>query len=179
MGEQAIYGLAAQQVPIQSIRPLFNNADYKKQQAMINSAKLTAEITGNVQNYYQRMAEFRAQLQQKSQQESKAEFEKRKAELAVFDFNTKDPAKLQQAISDAKSLSRYFYSPFVNLPKDSYDGINDINKYLSMAETQLAKIKKGEQNSSSTNPLQNTGNNRNASYFDIEEQAPGERNFLI
>lgn len=166
MGEQAIYALASQQVPIQGIKPLFNSADYKKNLAMKESAELADRIRGNVVKYNQRMAEFAQKRYEQNKADAEAEMNKRYEEILNMGlYNSNDLYKLKQGQNKLSSLFGLGQSPFIKLGDDRIYAAK--NLFRQNAE-RLNKIKQGEEADNGNRPV----------YAASEFQDVGKRDFL-
>ena len=167
MGEQAIYALASAQVPIQGIKPLFNSADYKKNLALKESAELSDRLRGNVTDYYKRMAQFSAELEEKRMAEREEDANKRWKEIEGMNLGyTTDPYKLKYGLDRLSSFFRF--AQFNKLPKSVDEQIYASKKLFAQNEERYAQIKEGKEAKNGENPI----------YMAAEFQNVGERNFL-
>lgn len=170
MGEHAFIGMIAQQsVPIRGTTPLFNNADYKKMQALQASAELTKEITGNVNQYYQRRAEFLTQLEEKRKAQADTDTKKKLTEIENLSlWNSTDPYKLKQGQDKLASFFRFaHFNKSVDLSK--FDGASAAKKLQRQTGEKLARIESGKETENTNSPV----------YLATEFQNPGERDFYV
>lgn len=169
MGEQAIYALASTSVPIQSTSKLFNNADYKKMQALRTSAELADNLRGNVNEYYKNRAEFLTKLEEKRKAEAEADAKKRLTEIENMAlWSTDDPYKLKQGQDKLASFFRFaHFNKSIDTAK--LDGAYGARKLQRQTGERLAKLETGQEAGSSRGPV----------YLGMEYQPPGERDFLV
>ena len=171
----AIKGMAAQSVPIRETNPIYAFTDYKRQQAMLNSSRLAQGIYESVDDYYKRIAEFRAEHAKKIEAENTTVAEKKYNAIANLDiWNTNDLSTLQNAQNQFASLFRFTH--FNNLNPNFDHQIYLAKRGQRDVETRIAQI---EQNGEAQSGTKLTGSyDSSSNYAAVEFQNTGERDIL-
>lgn len=175
MGNQPIQGLIAQSVPIGKINPIYNSADYKRQQALVNSSQLTQGIYESIEDYQKRLADFRAEQAKKIQEENTKTAEKKYRDIANLNvWNTNNLTTLQNA---QNQLSSFFRFNQFNTLNPSFDNqIYLAKKLQSQVEERMTQIKQNGKAPSGNRLVDNY--NQNPNYAATEFQSLGERDIL-
>ena len=164
MGAYDAIKVAASQ-PIGEAKRLRSSIDYKKYQALMNSANTTHESN---EAYQERMAKFRLKLAKQIREENTTTAEKRYKEILSKNlFQSNDAFALKQGQNEIESLLRFTYFNNTN-PLD----LSGIKAQQSAVEARLASLKKGLE------PENNTPNKNSTTLYNGEWQGLGQRDFL-
>ncbi len=166
-GEHAIKAAASQ--PISNINFLSSSMDRKKYEALLSAYDLKQGIYESVEDYNKRMAEFRMQLAKQIREENTTTAEKKYNDiLSLYLAQTKDPAKMEQGLSQLQSLFRF--ANFNNINNSFDEKLYLAKQQMALTENRLSRLKNGKEDDTRTtsNPMLYSG----------EFQPPGERDFL-
>lgn len=159
---------AAASQPIGKTVGLGLSADYKKQQALMNSYNTTRGIYESVEAYQERIAKFRLELAKKIKEENTTIAEKKYNEIQDLAlFKTNDPWKLKQGLNQISSLKNFNCWNITN-PID----LSTIEQQQQTAEEKLYKLKQGQQTDT------NTASTSGTKLYNGTFQNQGERDFL-
>lgn len=171
----AIKGMVSQSLPIGKINPIYITADYKKQQALLNSKELAQGIYESVDDYYKRRAEFLAEHNKKIQAENTQVAEKKYNGITNLNiWNTNDLSKLQNAQNQLSSLFRF--TQFNKLDPTFDNQIYLAKKLQTQTDERIAQIKKSGE--AQTGDKITYGYNNNSNYAAIDFQNSGERDII-